>query len=335
MEDKLVIDLGVDGVKGVSGDYFAHMGWETNALDGFWSYAHSYRDGANCLYDSMSAENSINIDRLIYPFCFLHRHCMELYLKSLSVYYYLPDHQQGKLNHKLTELWNLIKDTIIEKANKASIKIDFEDISSIIDEMSSFDNLSMQTRYPVDNQLNLYNNAPKNLDYRSFHKRMQLFYDSIETLVRTLNNTIEEEYPDPEKKQFFCCYRETHKKLEEFLDVLGKEMTGNEFLGELSIDPILYNKEKNERTDYILSLNKEEKIVFETLYRVASERLSLPSNPQDKKGKFLDGCIDFLKQKKQTFEKECIDEHLGIFNKKANILHRFMEEAMSILDEKE
>jgi hypothetical protein len=112
-------------------------------------YQKGYKQAVDLLYENMLAGNS---DELIYPYCFVSRQYLELKLKGCIEAIDFHEHNQisakKKPNHWLRELWNELKDKMM---NNYNVNIDsykeFESLKRFILKWDEIDKKSDKFRF--------------------------------------------------------------------------------------------------------------------------------------------------------------------------------------------
>ncbi len=318
---------------------YSHFGWE-RGFYAFASLADAYRNGANAIYDKIVASkgNIAIIDTLIYPLCFMHRHCMEITLKYLYTKHSNCNQEQLKTflntNHSLTNTWNILKPIFSSGKKKVGSGIDIGALEHYISEMNKFDPISMRMRYPIDKKLNPHNQVSW-LDYRNLHNCMNEFYTAIGKIDYDIDNQIKEQEPELKLENYIENYKIAKPKILKFISLIIKINEKEEKLLIKTPYGISVKEVEHKKNLFIRSLSSDEKIIFETLFyagrAVLCKEVRLSLEPQDRVNDFLTICIQEMEQSRLKFGSDVTDAKIKFYSKRALSIVSNLEEAIKII----
>jgi hypothetical protein len=111
--------------------------------------AAGYLHAAHALVEELLAKRVL-ADEMLYPVCFLYRHCIELRLKHVaSLGHRLKDGEyKAPSGHNLSELWKSAHPVLRDQVH-GTTPAELETIASQIAELQNIDSKSDEFRYPV------------------------------------------------------------------------------------------------------------------------------------------------------------------------------------------
>ena len=311
-------------------DDISYFGWEKEGgiSYAFYHIAEAYKEAAKLIYEKMSKGDIANKDMLIYPLCFNHHHCMELYLKTLYIKYSRVDEEELKkffnTNHNLLKIWEYLKPILEENVNKVGSSVKIDDIENYIKEMHEFDESSMRMRYLISKKLEFNNKKHMWLDFYNFHECMLDFYKLIETIDFDIDNQVSYQAKKEEYDDFLRKYEKAKQSLINFINILEQyeeDKTKNKSNDAFSIQNILDK------------LTDDEGVIIETLYfsgrNVNIGIVRLPLSPKDKVEDFVNFCISIYCDKSRERQ-----EYLQVSLKKERDIIKNIKTSMDILDGK-
>lgn len=258
--------------KGNGNDY-SYFGWEGADALALETIAEGYFSAAVAVYKKFkSSKNDFSeLDKLGYPICFLYRHYMELYIKSLFFRY----GEKGKRikylkkGHNLDELWNEIKPKLIELSEHLESRVYIPALTSYIHQMHVFDETSFSMRYPITKKAEPIRIEPIKLNIVNLHNHMNDFKTAIEKLNCDVSTQILDNIPDEELALMERKIDKYQKIILEFLN-LAKQARN-----EMKSVPIrifdseddVFSTEKKEYQKFIESQKSDfQRLVYDMFY---------------------------------------------------------------------
>lgn len=331
---------------------FSHFGWEGTDFFAFFSYATGYKKATELIFEEMKKGSNKNMDTLIYPLCFNHRHCMEILLKYLYIKYSGEDDEGLKKflnsNHNLDKIWKDVKPILEYNMNKMGSKIDIDAIEHYIKEMDKFDEKSMRMRYPITKQLQANNEEEQRLDFTHFHQKMLEFYEAIEKVNEDIDNQVYCQAPQDEYDLFIEQYKKTRHLINGFIDFL-QPYVEKEIEKESKIDINLFikNSKKDDVAEFeedmkkyknILSYFKElpidaKKIIialYEAGKSVVLKEVNLSISIEDRKKDFVNLCL--YPSTKFNCNNPDSDDNVEKFLRYTKDIKSYLEKGLDILE---
>jgi len=134
---------------------------------------------------------------LVYPVCYLYRHCLELWLKHLIVMAegYLRQDLLGKKikNHDLAELWKICR-AGLKKANPGDerwSKESFDEVEECIDALASFDEKGEVFRYDVNTRGERWQLAMRSVDLEKMRKAVSSVVDIFDIYSHEMKHRLD------------------------------------------------------------------------------------------------------------------------------------------------
>lgn len=266
------------------------------------SYIDGYREAVNAIFDRFNLEAKQGHiwvqDTIVFSLIYTHRHCVELELKRL---FCLTDKKFEELaqnnTHRLCELWTRVKDFLITRANRLDIKIDIDALNHYIIAVDSYDEGSFRFRYPMDTKLNSTNISLELINIATFHRQMNLFHDTMESIYHTLDNQVDEWALNKDfKRNFLYCLRIGFETLKSTLSYEYPELTipNKPWLSPSEI-PQLSDEEQEREYKYCQSVPHDIKeiilILFYTLDKLKINNIAT-SNKIERLSDLLKVCND-------------------------------------------
>lgn len=156
----------------------------------FYSYANSYKNAADLIYQHRNDYQAWEVDSLVYPMFFLYRQYLELLLKEIiktgdEIYH--TNELQSNFHHRILELWDK-SDEIFKKAEIINSKVQHNMVRDIIIEFNKIDPKSFSFRYPMDKDQNENLKDLDSIDLRNLYDIMQKVGNYIEACIIDLYN---------------------------------------------------------------------------------------------------------------------------------------------------
>lgn len=334
-------------------DQFSHFGWEGRGSLAFYSYAMGYQKATELIFEEMKKGFNKDMDTLIYPLCFNHRHCMEILLKYLYIKYSGEDDEGLKKflnsNHNLDKIWKDVKPILEYNMNKMGSKIDIDAIEHYIKEMDKFDEKSMRMRYPITKQLQANNEEEQRLDFTHFHQKMLEFYEAIEKVNEDIDNQVYCQAPQDEYDLFIEQYKKTRHLIKGFINFLQpyveKEIEKESY--EININSLIENsgeldvegfEEDMEKCKKILShfegLSIDAKKIIIALYEagksVVNEEINLSISTEDRMKDFINLCLS--PSIKSSYNDLDSDDNIERFLRYTKDIKSYLEKGVEILE---
>lgn len=253
-----------------SNNSFSHFGWEGTGVIAFSSYAMGYQAAAELIFGKMEKGTTGDVDTLIYPLCFNHRHCMEILLKRLYIKYSRENEERIKkflnANHNLDKVWEDVKPILKKNIDRVGSNVDIEFLEDCVKAMQEFDDKSMKMRYPITKQLEASNQKEVRLDFKHFHNCMLKFYKKLDQVDRDIDNQVSYQAPQEEYDLFLTKYRETKSSIEGFINILKPYIVGEK---EFNRTKEWFEREKEKKLklfSYLEELSSDKFIMIKTLY---------------------------------------------------------------------
>lgn len=335
MATEIFKKLSKEDISNMNPTDFAYYGWEGDDSFSFWTFAEAYKKGSDVLFEKMRDSKKHEIDSLIYPFCFLKRHYMELCLKYFSIKYVNKDENSKKdmlnLNHGVQAVWDKMEDILKQKAAVVSSSVDFDFLRDCVRSMQDFDSKSMQMRYPIDKSLNKQNEATW-LDYKHVQQIMEKFSKEMEKLDNDIDNQVEKTYTEKEKFEFEQNYQNYKTKIESLLSLAKKKST----ISKTGFRTCLLDDVNNDIDQFINNLNGDESIIIKVLYyggrNVNEKQINLPNGKSKKKTSFIDHCLFLMKTYSFNFGENPVECELEITGKNPEDLIKNIETSVTIME---
>ena len=138
----------------------------------FGEHADGFKYAADLLVENLRNKRN----SLVYPVCYLYRHCLELWLKHLIVMVedYLRQDLLGEKikSHDLVELWKICR-IGLQNANPANTrwsKASFGEVEECIKELASIDKNGEVFRYPVNTRGQRWQLSARSLSLEKMRK---------------------------------------------------------------------------------------------------------------------------------------------------------------------
>ncbi len=318
---------------------FAYYGWEGDDSFSFWAFAEAYKKGSDVLFEKMRDSKKQEIDSLIYPFCFLKRHYMELCLKYFSIKYVNKDEISKKnmlnLNHGVQVVWDKMESILQKKAAVVGSSVNFTFLKDCVRSMQDFDSKSMQMRYPIDKSLKKQNEATR-LDYNHVQQIMEKFSKEMEKLDNDIDNQVEKTYTKEEKSEFEQNYQKYKTKIESLLSLAKKKSTISKTGIRTCLLDDINNDINNDIDQFINNLNGDESIIIKVLYYggrdVNEKQINLPNGKSKKKTSFIDYCLFLMETYSFNFGENPVECELEITGKYPEDLIKNIETSVTIME---
>lgn len=235
---------------------FSHIGWEGTDFDSLEIRADGFWNAAQVIYDRMDKPKEDDstiafVDSLFYPFCFLFRHFLELYLKS--IFFKFTSDMEEKKNfmnehrHNLVALWKVVKPILSKGKKHVGSSVNIGDIENYIVQFNAFDRDSMTMRYPMDKKLHPHLKDQMRIDFRALYSKMNELYYNLHQISLDISGQAEEMASDEEMQAFWEVFNHIKPDLYAFLECItpstdsNSDENHNEF-GIKSIDELSFDE---------------------------------------------------------------------------------------------
>lgn len=334
-------------------DQFSYFGWEGRDSLAFYSYVMGYQKATELIFEEMKKGFNKDMDTLIYPLCFNHRHCMEILLKYLYVKYSGEEDDGLKKflnsNHNLDKIWQNIKPVLQNNMNKMGSKISIDAVEYYVNEMHSFDDKSMRMRYPITKKLEASNENQLRFDFNNFHQCMSNFYKAIIQIDRDIDNQVAYQASQDEYNLFVEHYKNMRPSIKGFINFLqpyvekeiekeSYEININSLIensGELDVEGFEEDMEKCKKIlSYFEGLSIDAKKIIIALYEagksVVNEEVNLSISTEDRMKDFINLCLS--PSIKSSYNDLDSDDNIERFLRYTKDIKSYLEKGVEILE---
>lgn len=137
---------------------------------------------------------------LIFPIAFNYRHSLELLMKriiEIGIYLYpeiCNSKEIGKkvpTHHKIENLWDTVRKIVIKHENMQEEDSTLKAMKKVINQLSKFDPVSVNFRYPIDNKGETHNFPLDIVNIEIMSKVMRKAYNLLDAIDMSLSVALE------------------------------------------------------------------------------------------------------------------------------------------------
>ena len=146
--------------------------WQYNSRilsdDNIWLYyGEGYKLTIELIEKHILLEDNSNQDFMIYPYCYIVRHYIEIRLKEIVFEgnKIIDEEVDFKLNHDLSKLW-MKSQEVLKKVWKQDFQKAPDNISQFVNQFHSIDVKSDSFRYPIDKNGNINLDRTEEINFR-------------------------------------------------------------------------------------------------------------------------------------------------------------------------
>jgi len=156
----------------------------------FSEHADGFKHAADLLVENLRRERN----SLVYPVCYLYRHCLELWLKHLIAMlgvYLEQDFFGEKLGtHDLAKLWDVCRSGLEEVMPSLS-KENLSEVEECINALASFDKDGEIFRYPVNKRLERWPLPVRSIGLNKMSKTVSTVVERLESYSLEINHRLD------------------------------------------------------------------------------------------------------------------------------------------------